>query len=209
MGCVCTLQELPDHSQPFACGYFRHLARHSALLDAVTLWSPSFWSWHAMFKHHPRPGHWFPSILQDLVSLLLPEHADPPLEGAGFVQVRVLFATPSPQNFEHFPYLPQGVHFPFTGQFLTLQDAVCLELPEHDVPPFKGAGLLHWRVLVFVPSPQVLEQVLHVELHWPHCPLTAGCGGKTFACRKHVLYVDDADTRFIFCSHQQPPFPLE
>ena len=44
-----------------------------------------------------------------------------------------------------------------------LQLAVCNELPRHGIPPCFGGGLLHIRLLVLVPLPQVL-------LHLPYKP---------------------------------------
>ena len=41
----------------------------------------------------------------------------------------------------------------------------------HFFPPAAGLGLLHLRVLVCVPPPQVLEQVLHLP-HLPYPPST-------------------------------------
>ena len=63
------------------------------------------------------------------------------------------------------PTIPEIHLLSIPAQSLSLQVCLSTELPEHDVPPCKGAGLLHWRVLVFAPSPHVLEQVLHVKLH--------------------------------------------
>ena len=51
------------------------------------------------------------------------------------------------------------------GQALSLQVCVSAELPKQSLPPCEGTGSLHRRILVFTPSPQDLEQVLHVELH--------------------------------------------
>ena len=44
-----------------------------------------------------------------------------------------------------------------------LQLFVCTELPRHGSPPLLGVGLLHIRLLAFVPLPQVL-------LHLPYKP---------------------------------------
>lgn len=51
-----------------------------------------------------------------------------------------------------FSYLP--------GHELVLQFSSAPESPMQKLPPFDGGGLLHFRVLFFVPVPQVL---VHVE----------------------------------------------
>ena len=52
-----------------------------------------------------------------------------------------------------------NAHMTFTlpGHPPLLQLSDSVELPEQSLPPPKGAGLLHERVLDLVPSPQVVE----------------------------------------------------
>ena len=53
------------------------------------------------------------------------------------------------------------------------QDSVTVAVPGQDLPPCAGAGLLHWRVRVFVPSSHVTLQSLQVG-HAPQLPFTGG-----------------------------------
>ena len=57
------------------------------------------------------------------------------------------------------------------GQGLILQSTFITEFPGQGNPPFEGAGLLHSRVLVIVPFPQVAEQA-EGGFHCPQFPFT-------------------------------------
>ena len=53
-----------------------------------------------------------------------------------------------------------------SAHFITL-----VASPGHFFPPCAGAGLSQYRVLVFCPKPQVVEQELQA-FQLPHCPST-------------------------------------
>ena len=62
------------------------------------------------------------------------------------------------------------MHF-IPGQTSVLQDCVSVDCPEHELPSPTGVGLVHVRVLVKLPPPQVTVQVSLVHELQP--PLTA------------------------------------
>lgn len=94
-------------------------------------------------------------LLQDCE--VVPEHAAPPLAGAGAVQVRVWI--PPPHATEH---APQPLQPPLTtaAQAVVLQVCVRTAGPEQVVPPPEGGGLVQLRELVCVPPPQLTEHAL-------------------------------------------------
>lgn len=77
-----------------------------------------------------------------------PTQFAPPLEGAGFVQVRV--SVPPPHATEH---APNALHPPSVGQLCKLHG--CEEAPMQYAPPLEGGGLV--QVRVWMPTPQVEE----------------------------------------------------
>jgi len=54
-------------------------------------------------------------------------------------------------------------------QLLEKHSPVCVEDPEHSLPPFFGDGSLHCRCLVYVPLSHVTEHDDHV-VHLFQCP---------------------------------------
>ena len=57
------------------------------------------------------------------------------------------------------------------GHSLILQARFSMKGPLHSWPPFFGAGLLHFRVRVLIPEPQVSEHGVKM-LHWENFPST-------------------------------------
>ena len=57
------------------------------------------------------------------------------------------------------------------GHVFSKQDFVCLSIPLHPFPPFRGGGLVHDRFRVLVPLSHVLEHTDHLA-HNDQRPLT-------------------------------------
>ena len=102
--------------------------------------------------HPPSPGTAPAPLLQACDDA--PEQLAPPLAGAGLVQVRVW--VPGPQLTEQ---LPHPLHPPLTGQAAVLQLCDSVADPLQLAPPLAGAGLVQVRLRVWVPPPQLTEQL--------------------------------------------------
>jgi hypothetical protein len=97
--------------------------------------------------------------LQLCVVVEEPAHCWPPFAGAGLVHVRVPVRVPVPHDPWHDEKL-HADHPPLTGTGHAWSEhwSVIVDEPAQSWPPFAGAGLVHVRVAVRVPSPHVTEQ---------------------------------------------------
>ena len=62
------------------------------------------------------------SVPQDLLSVALPRHEEPPLLGAGLLQTRFLTILPPPHVAEQLPKPPHAPQFPFTENNIKTQE---------------------------------------------------------------------------------------
>ena len=65
-----------------------------------------------------QPGH--SPLEQGLVWEASPTQSNPPLAGAGLVQVLVLVCVPSPHFAEHSDHSPKSLYLPFTEMFVII-----------------------------------------------------------------------------------------
>ena len=130
-----------------------------------------------------------PWLLFDLIIVLLKSQSFPPHDNAGLLHSRVLVWVPPPQVALQVVKLVHSPQPPSTGQQPVLQEfwnsSVSSELPwllvdliivlleTQSLPPHDIDGLLHSRVLVWFPPPQVALQAVKL-VHSPQPPLTIG-----------------------------------
>jgi len=112
--------------------------------------------------------------LQESLSMDCPLHTPISFSTTNLVLVRVF--VPSPQVVEQDPHSLQMPHTQsIAGQAMGLQESLSMDVPLHTPSSFSTTNLV--LVRVFVPFPQVLEQVPHslqmshiqfIAIH-PHC----------------------------------------
>jgi hypothetical protein len=166
------------------------LLTHSLQLPSTALWNVEVRNGndcHSMNTAANIPGgSGHACVLHGTVCSELPGQLMPPFAGAGLMQVRVCVSEPPPHVTVHVVLLAHSLQLPSTVSYISsmrnrpavsisqvayipgpsghacvLHDTVCSELPGQLRPPLAGAGLVHVRVCVSDPPPQV---VVHVVL---------------------------------------------
>ena len=126
-----------------------------------------------------------PWLLFDLIIVLLKSQSFPPHDNAGLLHSRVLVWVPPPQVALQVVKLVHSLQPPSTGQHSVLQerasvssdnpwllvDLIIVLLATQSLPPHDNDGLLHSRVLVWFPPPQVTLQAVKL-VHSLQPPLT-------------------------------------
>ena len=129
--------------------------------------------------------------LHSTVSTFMPLHSLPPQDGVGLLQTLNFSLTPPPQFTEQSPTFQSDqppsttgkINLVYTyawwcwsvtyvpGQQWTLQEIFVTLSPWQSLPPQLGLGLVHVRLLVIMPPPQVAEHS-DSSVHSLHSPST-------------------------------------
>lgn len=113
----------------------------------------------------PSTGHGF--TMQAFVSSVAPSQILPPNCGAGFVQDRARFCTPSPQVLSHSENGLHSVNPPSMGHSFFLHFSSSLPGPsfcsKHVLPKAPGVGFVQYLVLECFPSPHSAEHGCHSD----------------------------------------------